>query len=93
MNGAYRFESHPRLQLFSFKSIDYNFLVFVRITNLGTFGNSRKKSLLQTLNCTPVCVWNRMRVEVQRGFDSSVSQPLLRDPSGHADIVRTEAWM
>ena len=72
----------------SFKSIDYNFLVFVRITNLGKFGNNRKKSLLQTLNCTPVCVWNRMRVEVQRGFDSSVSQLLLRDLSGHADIVK-----
>ena len=38
------FESHPRLQLSSFKSIDYNFRIFPGIPNLGTFGNKWKKS-------------------------------------------------
>jgi len=68
--------------------MDYNFRFFPRIPNLGTFGNNWEKSLFQTLNCTPVSIWNRMRVKVQRGFDSSVSQLLLRDLSGHADILR-----
>lgn len=35
-----------------------------------------------------MCVWNRVRVKVQRGLDSSVSQLLLRDLGGYADVVR-----
>jgi len=37
------------------KSIDYNSLVFVRISNSGTFGNNRKKSLLR-LSIARLCV-------------------------------------
>jgi hypothetical protein len=62
--------------------MDYNFHFFPGIPNLGPFGNNWKKSLFQTLDRTPVCLWNRMGVEVQRGFDSGVSQLLLRDLSG-----------
>ena len=68
--------------------MDYNFCLFPTIPNLGTFGNNWRKSLFQTLDCTSVCVWNRMRIQVQRGFDRSVSQLLLRDLGGYADIVQ-----
>jgi len=68
--------------------MDYNFRFFPAIPNLGTFGNNWEKSLFQTLNCAPVCVWNRMRVEVQRSLDSRVSQLLLCDLGGYADIVQ-----
>jgi len=68
--------------------MDYNFRFFPAIPNLGTFGNNWEESLFQTLDCTPVCVWNRMRVEVQRGLDGRVSQLLLRDLGGYADIVQ-----
>ena len=44
------FESHPRLQAFRFKSVDYNFHPFSAIPNLGTFGNNWKKGLFQTLD-------------------------------------------
>jgi len=67
--------------------MDYNFCLFTGIPNLGTFGNNWKKSHFQPLNCAPVRVWNRMRVEVQRSLDSRVSQLLLRDLGGYADIV------
>jgi hypothetical protein len=49
-NGDYGFESHPRLQLSRFNSVDYNFRFFPAIPNLGTFGNNWKKSLFQTLD-------------------------------------------
>jgi hypothetical protein len=68
--------------------MDYNFRFFPAIRNLGTFGNNWKKGLFQTLNCTPMCIRNRMSVKVQRGLDSSVSQLLLRDLGGYADIVQ-----
>jgi len=66
----------------------YNFRFFPGIPNLGTFGNNWEKRLFQALNCTPVCIWNRMRVKVQRGRDTSVSQLLLRDLGGYSDIVQ-----
>jgi hypothetical protein len=68
--------------------MDYNFCFLTGIPNLGTFGNNWKKSLFQTLDRTPVCLWNRIGVEVQRGRDSGVSQLLLRDLGGHANVVQ-----
>jgi len=68
--------------------MDYNFRLFPGIPNLGTFGNNWKKSFFQTLNCAPVCIRNRMRAKVQRGLDSSVSQLLLRNLGGYADIMQ-----
>jgi hypothetical protein len=53
--------------------MDYNLRLFPGIPNLGTFGNNWKKSLFQTLNCTPMGIWNRMGVKVERGFDSGMS--------------------
>jgi hypothetical protein len=67
--------------------MDYNFRFFPAIPNLGTFGNNWEKGLFQTLNCTPVCIWNRMCVKVQRGLDGSVPQLLLRNLRGYADVV------
>jgi len=72
VGGDREFESHPRLQLSGFKSMDYNFLLFPALPSLGTFGNNWKKSRFQSLNCTPVRVRNRMRIDVQRGLDTSV---------------------
>ena len=46
------------------------------------------KELFRTLNCTPMCIRNRVSVKVQRGLDSSVSQLLLRDLGGYTDIVQ-----
>ena len=58
------------------------------IPNLGTFGNNWKKNLFQTLDCTPVCVWNRMCAKVQRSFDRSMPQLLLRNLGGYANVVQ-----
>src|SRR6266568_5684164 len=59
--------------------------------HLGTFGNTGEKGLFQPLDCAPVRAWNRMRVQVQRGLNGRVSQLLLRDLGGYADIVQDES--
>src|SRR5207253_2863801 len=82
------FESHPRLQASRFKSMDYSFRLFPGIPDLGTFGNNWEKSLFQTLDCTPMCIRNHMRVEVQLGLDRSVPQLLLRALGGYAAVVQ-----
>ena len=68
--------------------MDYNFRFFPAIPNLGTFGNNWKKNCFQTLDCTPVCLRNRMRVDVQRGLDTSVPQLLLRNFGRYTDVVK-----
>jgi len=68
--------------------MDYSFRLFPGIPNLATFGNNWEKSLFQTLDCTPVCVWNRMRIQVQRGLDRSVPQLLLRNLGWCANVVQ-----
>src|SRR6266568_4871341 len=85
------FESHPRLQASRFKSMDCNFCRIPGIPNLGTFGNNCEKGLFQPLDCGPVCAWNRMLVQVQRGLNGRVSRLLLRDLGGYADIVQDES--
>jgi hypothetical protein len=67
--------------------MDYSFRLFPGIPNVGTFGNNWEKSFFWTLNCTPVCIWNRMGVKIQRGLNSSVPQLLLRNLGGYANVV------
>jgi len=72
--------------------VDYSFCFFPAIPNLGTFGNNWKKSLFQTLDCTSVGVWNRMRIQVQRGFDwENVDKPaaITKTPSSKKEGLVT----